>query len=96
MHVGKIPPNLTYEQAATIPLCYATAAIGLYKPKASLVLPNGFDVGGAGLTPPWAEGGIGKYKGNAAVVFRGSSSVGQFGGFIFPLARAVLEFMGHA
>ncbi|KZV72683.1 GroES-like protein [Peniophora sp. CONT] len=76
--VGKIPPNLTYEQAATVPLCLATAAIGMYKSKSSQVLPNGFDVGGAGLTPPWAEGSMGKYKGQAAVVFRGSSSVGQF------------------
>lgn len=62
-----------------MPLCLATAAIGLYKPKSSQVLPTGFDIGGAGLTPPWAEGGTGKYQGQAAVVFRGSSSVGQFG-----------------
>ena len=77
--VAKIPPNLTYEQAATVPLCLATAAIGMYKPKSPQVLPNGFDTGGAGLTPPWAEGGMEKYRGQAAVVFRGSSSVGQFG-----------------
>ncbi|VDC06719.1 unnamed protein product [Peniophora sp. CBMAI 1063] len=76
--IGRIPPNLTYEQAATVPLCLATAAIGMYKPKSSQVLPNGFDVGGAGLTPPWTEDGMGKYEGQAAIVFRGSSSVGQF------------------
>ena len=83
--VAKIPSNLTYEQAATVPLCLATAAIGMYKPKSSQVLPNGFDPGGAGLAPPWAEGGMGKYKGQAAVVFRGSSSVGQFGELQCPL-----------
>ncbi|VDB88209.1 unnamed protein product [Peniophora sp. CBMAI 1063] len=33
---------------------------------------------GAGLTPPWAEGGRGKYAGKAALVISGSGSVGQF------------------
>ncbi|VDB83121.1 unnamed protein product [Peniophora sp. CBMAI 1063] len=30
------------------------------------------------LTPPWKEGGLGKYSGQPIVVFGGSSSVGQF------------------
>lgn len=83
--VAKIPLNLTYEQAATIPLCLATAAIGMCKPESSELLANGFDVGGAGLTPPWVEGGMGKDKGQVGVVFRGSSSVGWLGRtYLFP------------
>lgn len=60
-----IPPNLTYSQAATVPLGLDTAAVGLYS-----------EVLGAGLTPPWTEGGQGKYSGKPILVYGGSSSVG--------------------
>lgn len=64
----KIPLNLTYNQAATVPLGLDTAAVGLYS-----------DTLGAGLTPPWMEGGQGKYPGKPILVYGGSSSVGCYG-----------------
>ncbi|KAI5988295.1 chaperonin 10-like protein [Pisolithus marmoratus] len=68
-----IPPNLTYSQAATLPLGLDTAAVGLYS-----------DTLGAGLTPPWTEGGQGKYSGKPILVYGGSSSVGCY---VIQLAR---------
>ncbi|KZV70278.1 GroES-like protein [Peniophora sp. CONT] len=76
--MARIPTNITFEQAATIPLCLAVAAVGIYANKSSEIRPEGFDRGGCGLTPPWAEGGKGKYAGQAALVISGASSVGQF------------------
>lgn len=60
------------DQAAAIPLVLNTAALGLY------CGPSG-ERSGAGLTPPWEEGGRGKYTGQPCLVFGGTSSVGQFG-----------------
>lgn len=48
-----------------MPLGLDTAAVGLYS-----------EVLGAGLTPPWTEGGQGKYSGKPILVYGGSSSVG--------------------
>ena len=79
---GKIPPNITVDQAAAIPLCLGTAALGLYAKRGNR--------GGAGLTPPWEEGGRGKYNGQPILVFGGSSSVGQYGKGILILVDVVL------
>ena len=68
----QIPSNLTFDQAATIPLTMATAALGLYKEQVE-------PLSGAGLSPPWDEGGRGKYAGQPIVILGGSSSVGQHG-----------------
>ncbi|KAF8524571.1 GroES-like protein [Hysterangium stoloniferum] len=65
--LAKIPDNITFDQAASIPLGLATAAVGYYNPVET----------GGGLTAPWA-GGEGKYKGQGIVIFGGSSSVGQY------------------
>lgn len=65
---------MSFDEASTIPLCFATAAIGLYY--------KGTARGGAGLFPPWEEGGEGKYSGQPIVIIGGSSSVGQFGRLI--------------
>ncbi|KZV63262.1 GroES-like protein [Peniophora sp. CONT] len=73
-----VPSSITFEQAATIPLCLGVASIGIYERKDDALRPDGFDRGGAGLTPPWAPGGSGKYAGQAALVVGGASSVGQF------------------
>ena len=67
----QIPENLTFDQASTIPLGFTTAAIGLYQEKR--------EYGGAGLVAPWADGGRGKYAGQAIYIPGGSSSVGQYG-----------------
>ncbi|KAJ7435796.1 GroES-like protein, partial [Mycena galericulata] len=64
--LGKIPENIDYAQAATIPLGYVTAAVGLL---ASLPA-------GAGLNPTFDPAV--NFSGQVAFVFGGSSSVGQF------------------
>ncbi|KAF8575474.1 GroES-like protein [Ramaria rubella] len=67
--LAKIPENISFDQAASVPLGLATAAVGFYNP------PSG---NGAGLTPPWVPAGEGKYQGGI-VIFGGSTSVGQYG-----------------
>lgn len=67
-NILQIPPNLDYDQAATVPLGFDTAAVGLYS-----------DQLGAGFTPPWVEGGQGKYAGKPILIMGGSSSVGMYG-----------------
>ncbi|KAF7789619.1 hypothetical protein EIP86_000565 [Pleurotus ostreatoroseus] len=67
--VGDVPANLTIDQAASIPVAFGTATIGLYCP------PD--NRGGAGLTAPWEEGGRGKYAGKPIVILGGSTSVSQ-------------------
>ncbi|TFY82415.1 hypothetical protein EWM64_g1603 [Hericium alpestre] len=65
-----IPTKYSFDDVATIPLGFATAAIGLYAKRAAR--------GGAELATPWSAAGRDKYKGQPAVVIGGSSSVGQF------------------
>lgn len=77
--MAHIPSNITVEQAATIPSGVAAAALGIYRSKEDSLRPDGMDRGGAGITPPWAAGGVNKYAGQAALVIGGASSVGQFG-----------------
>ena len=65
---------MTFDQAATIPLALATSSVALYH--------SGENANGEtfGLTPPWEEGGSGKYAGQPAVILGGAGSVGQKGG----------------
>ncbi|KAF9555634.1 GroES-like protein [Agrocybe pediades] len=65
--VAKIPSNITYDEAATLPLAVSTAVSGLYA-----ALPHGI-----ALTPPTSAEGYGKYAGNAILVLGGASAVGQ-------------------
>ncbi|GLB40724.1 putative alcohol dehydrogenase GroES-like domain [Lyophyllum shimeji] len=65
---AKIPAELSYDQAATIPVGIAAAVGGLYLPK-----PHG-----ANLTPPLDPSTQGKYAGKPIVVLGGATSVGQF------------------
>ncbi|TFY84007.1 hypothetical protein EWM64_g14 [Hericium alpestre] len=71
VRVAKIPSKYSFDEAATVPLTFATAAIGLYGKK-------GAARGGAGLARPWTASGRDKYKGNAALIVGGSSSVGRY------------------
>ncbi|RDX56945.1 GroES-like protein [Lentinus brumalis] len=69
-NVAKIPENLSFEQAASVPLCLATVATGIWahEPGAkSLEFPA-----------PWEEEGLTKFNGKAAFISGGSSSVGQY------------------
>lgn len=69
---SQIPANLNFDQAAAIPLCLNTAALGLYAPHSA-------ERGGAALAVPWQPSGRGKYAGQPILVFGGASTVGQFG-----------------
>lgn len=65
----QIPPNVSFDEASSLPVAVATAAVGLYAPKA----PQG----GIALTAPWNAGGRGKYADQPILVLGGSSAVGQ-------------------
>ncbi|TFK27957.1 GroES-like protein [Coprinopsis marcescibilis] len=65
---AKIPPNLTSAQAASIPVAFTAAYVGLYAAS-----PNG-----AGFEPPTTSSSKGKYTGTPIVILGGSSSVGQY------------------
>ncbi|KAH9919388.1 chaperonin 10-like protein [Fomitopsis serialis] len=67
---GKIPDDLSFDQASTIPLGLATAATGLFN--------EGAETGSVGLFPPWENGGRAKYAGEPILVIGGASSVGQY------------------
>ncbi|KAJ3720290.1 chaperonin 10-like protein [Lentinula guzmanii] len=64
--IGKIPPHISYNEAATIPLTFATAVIPLLS-----VNPIG-----AGLNPTF-DSKV-NFDGEAALVIGGGTSVGQF------------------
>ncbi|KZT67307.1 GroES-like protein [Daedalea quercina L-15889] len=68
----KVPDQLSFDQAATIPLGIATATIALYHPG------EGAINGSAALSPPWEQGGRGKYQGQPIMVVGGAGSVGQY------------------
>ncbi|KAI0632730.1 GroES-like protein [Trametes polyzona] len=66
---SKIPSSLTFEAASSIIGSLATVAFSLYN--------SAEGASSAKLTPPWEEGGRGKYAGKPFFVLGGSSSVGQ-------------------
>ncbi|KAI0741794.1 GroES-like protein [Daedaleopsis nitida] len=68
--VAKLPDNLSFDEAASIPLGLNTVLAGIWAhhPQASSV----------DFAAPWEEGGLTKYAGQPAFVVGGSSSVGQF------------------
>ncbi|KAI6131565.1 chaperonin 10-like protein [Pisolithus croceorrhizus] len=63
----KLPSNITFDEAASIPVGVATAAIPLYS------LPPT----GTSLKAPW-DGGRGQYAGQPALIFGGACCVGQY------------------
>ncbi|KAI0052285.1 hypothetical protein FA95DRAFT_1379025 [Auriscalpium vulgare] len=70
--IAKIPANLSFDEAATIPSGFATAVIGLYgEREAPMPMGRG---GRTGLTAPWEATGKGTYSGPALVI-GGASSV---------------------
>ncbi|TBU36384.1 GroES-like protein [Dichomitus squalens] len=62
--------NISFDQAATIPLAFATAVTPVWA--------SGEGAKSVRFTPPWEAGGTTKYAGKAALVLSGSTSVGQF------------------
>ncbi|KAF9218705.1 GroES-like protein [Gyrodon lividus] len=65
--VIKLPSNITLDQAASLPVCVATAVIPLYSPPPI----------GIGFKAPW-DGGRGQFSGKPALIFGGATSVGQY------------------
>lgn len=65
----QIPPGVTPEAAATIPVALAVAVSGLYAQ-----IPHG-----AELVDPFDASGRGKYAGKPFVLIGGATSVGQYG-----------------
>ncbi|EJD07075.1 GroES-like protein [Fomitiporia mediterranea MF3/22] len=72
---AKLPPDISFDEAASVPLGLATAAVGLYGDR-----PTGVQK----YKPAWEDGGEGLYRGKPIVVFGGSTSVGQY---VIQLAR---------
>ncbi|TBU36694.1 GroES-like protein [Dichomitus squalens] len=70
-YVAKIPDNISFDRAATVPMCLATVF--------SSTWAHEDGARSARLTPPWEEGGKTKYAGDVAFIVGGSSSVGQYG-----------------
>ncbi|KAL5504374.1 hypothetical protein ACEPAH_8448 [Sanghuangporus vaninii] len=66
-----IPSNVSFHEAASVPECLSTAAIGLY---ADIHKPDG----ATKYKPAWEDGGEGLYHGKAILVIGGSTSVGQY------------------
>ncbi|KAI9463862.1 chaperonin 10-like protein [Boletus coccyginus] len=62
-----IPPNLSFDQAASISVAFSPFAVATYAQEPL----------GIALTPPFEEDGLGKYAARPIVIFGGASSVGQ-------------------
>ncbi|RDX56961.1 GroES-like protein [Lentinus brumalis] len=67
---AKIPENISFDQAASVPLALATVIVSNFNHN-----PQGQT---AGFTAPWEEGGKTKYAGKPAFIVGGASSVGQY------------------
>ena len=61
--VSQLPEKVSFEDGATLPLAYSTAAVGLYH-----------QAGGPQFAPPWAEGGKNEYA-NTPIVILGGAGV---------------------
>ncbi|EIW58236.1 GroES-like protein [Trametes versicolor FP-101664 SS1] len=68
-----IPDNITFEQAATIPLGFYTAAMSLYNQN-----PPGPTNLSLRLKPIWEPEGATAYAGTPILILAGASSVGQY------------------
>jgi len=65
--VPRLPANISFDQAASLPVGVCTTVIPLYCPSPV----------GIGLKAPW-DGGRGQYAGQPVVILGGASSVGQY------------------
>ena len=67
----KIPDNISFDQAASLPIGLSTVLVPLFNHD-----PNSET---ANFTAFWEEGGTEKYSGKPAFIIGGASSVGQYG-----------------
>ena len=70
--VCQIPDNISFDQAATLPLTLATTVVGLWAHHSEASESLNFPA-------PWEEGGTTKFAGQPALIIGGSTSVGQYG-----------------
>ncbi|KAI0760963.1 GroES-like protein [Trametes elegans] len=68
---AKIPDNISFEQAASLPLGVATFVTGAYNHHPDW--PHTI-----GIAAPWEEGGLTKHAGKPIFILGGASSVGQY------------------
>ncbi len=68
---SQIPDNVSFDQAASVPLGLATVATGLWS--------HHPDARSANWPAPWEQEGTTKFAGKPALILGGSSSVGQYG-----------------
>lgn len=76
----QIPDNITFDQAASVPLGLATVATALWS--------HDPDAKSVNFPAPWEEDGLTKFAGKPAFIIGGASSVGQYGSYV-SLASAV-------
>ncbi|KAH7907118.1 chaperonin 10-like protein [Hygrophoropsis aurantiaca] len=76
---SKIPDQLSFDEATTLPLGIATAAVPLYSPA-----PKGL-----AYEAPWEDHGRGKYAGHPILILGGSSTVGQYGASLYAYVALV-------
>ncbi|KAF8138742.1 chaperonin 10-like protein [Boletus edulis] len=67
----KIPPSISFEQAASVSAGFTPFAVATYAQQPA----------GLGFTPPFEEGGLGKYANQPIVIMGGAGSLGQYGKF---------------
>ncbi|TFK79043.1 GroES-like protein [Polyporus arcularius HHB13444] len=67
---SKIPDNISFDQAASVPLGFATVATGLWS--------HHSDAKSANWPAPWEQEGTTKFAGKPALILGGASSVGQY------------------
>ncbi|KAM5545169.1 hypothetical protein V8D89_001280 [Ganoderma adspersum] len=67
---GKVPENITLDQAATVPLGLATVTTGIW-----VHTPGALSVS---IPAPWEEGGETKNAGKPILILGGTSTVGQY------------------
>ncbi|CDO74507.1 hypothetical protein BN946_scf184979.g62 [Trametes cinnabarina] len=68
---AKIPENISFEQAASVPLGLATIILALYNQPPDQPYTLGFK-------PIWEEGATAEWAGKPALIIGGASSVGQY------------------
>ena len=73
----QIPENITFEQAASIPLALTTDVTGLYNQSPA---PQNL---GLRYKPVWEPEGATAYVNTPAFIVGGASSLGQYGKFLF-------------
>ncbi|KAF8450258.1 chaperonin 10-like protein [Boletus edulis BED1] len=84
----KIPPSISFEQAASVSAGFTPFAVATYAQQPA----------GLGFTPPFEEGGLGKYANQPIVIMGGAGSLGQYGKFQYlpPITIQLAKLSGFS